>query len=131
MKFGYTIIYVENIKNTLAFYERAFGMKQTFVAESGLYAEVESSTGTKLGFCSAAFIESGGIEFTKNNRTAKAAGFQISLITDDVEKAYNKACSAGAIAIKAPETKHWGQVVALVRDNNGVLVEMCTAVGDY
>lgn len=131
MKLGYTIIYVENVENTLAFYEKAFGIERTFVAESGLYAEVKSATGTKLGFCSAAFVESSGIEFAKNDKTSKAAGFQISFIADDVEKAYNKACSAGAIAIKAPETKHWGQVVAVVRDNNGILVEICTAMGDY
>ncbi|MFN9476991.1 MAG: VOC family protein, partial [Rickettsiales bacterium] len=35
MKFGYTIIYVKDIKQTVDFYQRAFGLSLKFYAESG------------------------------------------------------------------------------------------------
>ncbi len=128
MRFGYTIIYVKHIKETIAFYEKAFGMKQSFVPESGMYGEVDTDSGTKLGFVSEEFVASGDTDFAYNNKAAKAAGFVICLITDDVDVAYNKACAAGAEGIKKPHDKPWGQTVALVRDNNGVFVEICTEV---
>ncbi|MGS2727525.1 VOC family protein [Psychroserpens sp. BH13MA-6] len=31
MKYGYTIIYVKNVKEMLAFYEKAFGFKKNFI----------------------------------------------------------------------------------------------------
>ena len=42
---------------------------------------------------------------------------------------YDKAVSASAVAVTAPQTKPWGQIVAYLRDNNGCLVEICTPVG--
>jgi len=33
MKLGYTIIYVADVPNTVAFYEAAFGLKQRFIHE--------------------------------------------------------------------------------------------------
>ena len=33
MKFGYTIVYVENVKESLAFFERAFGLRTSFLDE--------------------------------------------------------------------------------------------------
>jgi lactoylglutathione lyase len=128
MRLGYTIIYVKNIEETIAFYDKAFGMKQSFAPESGMYGEVETESGTKLGFVSSEFVASSDIDFTRNNKADKAPGFVICLITDDVEAAYNKACAAGAEGVKDPHDKPWGQVVALVRDNNGVFVEICTEV---
>lgn len=56
-------------------------------------------------------------------------GIEIALITEDVPQAYAKAVENGATVLKEPVTKPWGQVVAYVRDLNGVLVEICTPVG--
>ena len=128
MRFGYTIIYVKNIEETMAFYEKAFGMKQSFAPESGMYGEVETGSATKLGFVSEDFVASSDIEFAYNNKAAKAAGFVICLISDDVQAAYDKACAAGAVSVKEPHDKPWGQTVALVKDNNGVFVEICTEI---
>ena len=35
MRFGYTIAYVRDVEGTVAFWERAFGLKRRFVDESG------------------------------------------------------------------------------------------------
>ena len=42
MKFSYTILYVKDVAQSVAFYERAFGLKQRFIDESGQYAEMET-----------------------------------------------------------------------------------------
>ena len=36
----YTIMYVENVEQTLSFYERAFGLERGMVHESGDYGEL-------------------------------------------------------------------------------------------
>jgi lactoylglutathione lyase len=45
-----------------------------------------------------------------------------------VQQAFDRALAAGAIAIRKPTAKLWGQIVSYVRDCNGFLVEICTAV---
>ncbi len=49
MKFSYTILYVKDVAQSAAFYEKAFGLKQRFMHESGQYAEMETG-GTSLAF---------------------------------------------------------------------------------
>lgn len=44
MKFSYTILYVKNVTESVAFYEKAFGLQQHFIHESGQYAEMETGT---------------------------------------------------------------------------------------
>ncbi|WP_052289959.1 VOC family protein [Scytonema millei] len=51
MKFSYTILYVKDVTHAVAFYERAFNLKQRFIHESGQYAEMETG-GTTLAFAS-------------------------------------------------------------------------------
>jgi lactoylglutathione lyase len=43
-----------------------------------------------------------------------------------VEKVYDKAIKAGAIAVEKAKSKPWGQVVAYVKDLDGFLIEICT-----
>jgi len=50
------------------------------------------------------------------------------LVTDDPAAAYKKAVAAGAVAVKPPVLKPWGQTVAYVRDLNGCLIEICSPV---
>jgi lactoylglutathione lyase len=40
MKFGYTIVYVDAVADTLAFYKQAFGFETRFLHESGDYGEL-------------------------------------------------------------------------------------------
>lgn len=128
MKFGYTIIYVPNVQETSAFYQKAFGLKTAFVAESGHY--IQMATGqTALSFVSESFVKNKDhMEFTENALNKKPGGFQISLVTDDVPKAYEHAQKAGAKALVDPKEMPWGQTICYVRDLNGVLVEICSEI---
>lgn len=59
----------------------------------------------------------------------ESSGIQISLVTDQVEKQFEKAIKAGATALVKPMQKPRGQVVSYVKDNNGCLVEICSPIG--
>jgi len=125
MKFKYTIIYVEDVLATIAFYEKAFGLSRSFVHESNLYAELATGE-TTLAFAGESMAEANGISIRPNNLSSQAAGFEIAFVTEDPETGYATAVSAGAEPVKKPETKPWGQVVGYVRDINGCLVEIAS-----
>lgn len=126
MKFGYTILYVESVERSVEFYEKAFGLARRFVHESGRYAEMDTGE-TTLAFASNELAETNlPCGFTKNSPDAPPAGIEIALLSEEVAKAYERALAAGAVQVKAPESKPWGQVVAYVRDPDGVLVEIAS-----
>ena len=128
MKLGYTILYVASVADTLAFYERAFGLERG-ITTANEYGELKTGA-TTLAFAAAPFV-----------RGLHPAGFEdaapggvpppveIGLVTEDVEGAFVKAVEAGAAAVKPPERKPWGQLVGYVRDNNGFIVEICSPMG--
>src|ERR1700723_3729269 len=119
MQFGYTILYVKDVGPTASFYEKAFGLKLRFMADSQLYAEMETGQ-TALGFVSEDFMKA-SIQFQPNRPNEHAAGAQIAFVTDHVEKQFTHALACGAIEVLKPAPKPWGQIVACVRDNNGFL----------
>lgn len=54
MRLGYSILYVASVPDTMAFYERAFGLERGLIAEGEVYGE--TSTGaTKLAFSAEPF----------------------------------------------------------------------------
>ena len=130
MRFGYTILYVDDVARTVDFYERAFGLRRRFVAEDGTYGELETGA-TTLSFAAHALAGSflsGG--YRRNTPQQPPAGIEIGFVTDDVAAAWEKALAAGASPLVPPATKPWGQTVAYVRDPEGMLVELCTPVGE-
>jgi uncharacterized glyoxalase superfamily protein PhnB len=124
MKFGYTIIYVDEVEATIAFYETAFGLKRGMVA-GGEYGELATGE-TKLAFAAKKMLHGPG-QFASPD--GKVLGVEIALTTGDVQAAFDQALAAGAKPVSKPDKKPWGQTVAYVRDCNGFLVELCTPVG--
>lgn len=125
MKFGYTILYVEDVRKSAAFYEEAFGMKVKFLHESGEFGELDTGS-TSLAFSSRKLMA----ELKKNPMAADAGSpcFEIAFTTEDVPLALDKALRAGATLVQEPEQMPWGQTVAYVADIDGFLVEICTPV---
>jgi lactoylglutathione lyase len=127
MKLGYTIIYVADVLETVAFYEKAFGLKPRFVHESNLYAELDTGN-TTLAFAGEPMAAINELAIRPNRKADVAAGFEIAFVTIDPEAAYGQAVDAGASAVKPPTLKPWGQMVGYVRDLNGCLVELCSPI---
>ena len=125
MKLRYTIMYVDNVAETLEFYERAFGLQRLFLHEGGDYGEL--STGdTKLAFSSTALMRQLGKNPAKPEPDAPV--FEIAFETDDVAGAYEKALAAGAKPVQSVREEPWGQTTSYVHDLNGYLVELCSPV---
>jgi lactoylglutathione lyase len=128
VKFGYTIIYVSNVNEALSFFEKAFDMSRKFITEENDYGELNTGE-TTLAFAS---HELGKSNFTggyiSGSASEKPLGTEIALVASDVHAAHSSALEHGAIELKAPEKKPWGQVVSYVRCPSGILLELCTAV---
>lgn len=127
MKLGYTLLYVDDVEKTMSFYSEAFGLEVSFLHESKQYGELKTGE-TKLGFVHHDTAGSHGFEYERLSLKNRAPGFEIGLITENVEKAFERALKAGAVAVSQPSMKPWGQVVSYVRDCNGLLVEICSAM---
>jgi uncharacterized glyoxalase superfamily protein PhnB len=128
MKYGYTIIYVEKVKETFDFYEKAFGFQQKFITPENDYGELISGE-TTIAFAS---IELGNSNFKNGFKTTdgngKPFGVEMAFVTENVELDFKKALEMGATEFEPLTEKPWGQKVGYVRDNNGFLIEICSPI---
>jgi len=125
VKLRYAIFYVENVSDTIAFYESAFGIEKKMLHESGEYGEMETGT-TTLAFSSVNLMTQLGKNPGRPSPDRPTC--EIAFETDDVASAFEKALGAGAKAIQPPEHMPWGQTISYVADPSGYLVEICSAV---
>ncbi|TAG24050.1 MAG: VOC family protein, partial [Burkholderiales bacterium] len=58
--------------------------------------------------------------------SALPLGMEIAFISDNVETAHQRALTSGAVELRVPEQKPWGQTVSYVRCPDGTLVELCS-----
>ena len=126
MKFGYTIMYVENVEQTVAFYEAAFGLTRRFIHEGG-YAEMDTGD-TTLAFVSLEVAEAAEMPLLKPSLDGPAHAVEVAFVTDDVAASFTQAVDAGAKVVTEPTKKPWGQTVSYVRDINGFVVEICSPI---
>lgn len=126
MKLGYAIVYVPEVAKSLDFFELAFGFSRRFLHESGDYGELATGE-TTLAFASLELGKSNfPAGFVAASESSKPLGFELALVTEAVVEAHAKALSAGAVELRAPESKPWGQTVSYVRCPDGTLVELCS-----
>lgn len=126
MKFRYAILYVSDVRETVAFYEAAFGLACGFVHDSGDYAELVTGE-TKLAIADREMIRSLGK--SPAAPVADAPTFELAFEVEDVAASYDRAVKAGAAPVQAPKDEVWGQVTSYVRDRDGFLIELCSVVG--
>jgi lactoylglutathione lyase len=125
MTLGGVILYTPDVTAKVAFYEKAFGLEVSSRAPEDVYVQMKGAV--PLAFTSESFVQTMLPVVPRSARLADApAAVELMLIVDDVPSAFTRAVKAGATALVAPVTKRWGQVVAYVRDLDGVLIELCT-----
>lgn len=127
MQLGYTILYVDDVHQTVDFYRRAFGLTEKFVHEGGDFGEMDTGT-TSLAFCSHKLLREMGK--SPGRPQTEAPCFEIAFVTPDVAGALQLALDAGCRLLQAPEIMEWGQTVAYVADLNGFVVELCSPMGE-
>lgn len=129
MQLAYTIVYVEDVAASLAFFEAAFGLARRFLHESGTYGELETGP-TALAFAQHATARGNlGRDYVAADRSAEPLGMEVGLACEDVPAAWRRAVAAGGHGLTEPVVKPWGQTVAYIRCPDGTLVELCTPMG--
>jgi catechol 2,3-dioxygenase-like lactoylglutathione lyase family enzyme len=124
MKFSHTSLFVKDVLQSVTFYEKAFGMRKRFIHESNQFAEMEMGEAV-LHFAASEPVRANLSEgFQENSLSNLPPGIELCFETDDVEAAFSAAVKAGATAYAEPKTRPWGQMVAYVRDLDGVLIEI-------
>ncbi len=125
MIFRYTILYVDDVQETMNFFVRAFGFHQQFVHEGGDYGEL--STGeTRLAFSSKELMRK--LDKNPQSPTSDNPKFEIAFESDDVSADLARAIEAGATLIQEARDEPWGQTTSYVSDPNGYLIEICSKV---
>lgn len=127
MKFGYTIIYVEDVTASLAFFRQAFGLQIRFQHENE-YGELDTGA-TILAFASHRMGQANLPDGYARADGPLPPGIEIALVADDVAGAHARAVAAGAHALHEPQQKPWGQTVSYLRAPDGTLIELCTPIG--
>ncbi len=128
MKYAYTILYVDNVIETIAFYEKAFGFQKKIVTPESDYGELISGD-TTIAFAS---IELGNSNFKngfqKIEHATKPFGVELAFTSENIEKDFQNAIDHGATPFEPLIEKPWGQKVGYVLDNNGFIIEICTPI---
>ena len=132
MKYGYTIIYVGNVLDTLTFYEKAFGFTRGMVyEENGVvdYAELKSGE-TTIVFASHSLGEMNlQGKYQKITKENNPIGLELVFVSKDVISSTKHAVKNGAKLIAEPTEKPWGQTVSYVRAIEGTMVSICSLMG--
>lgn len=128
MKYAYTILYVKNVPETIAFYESAFGFSRKFITPENDYGELLTGD-TTIAFASE---ELGNSNFKKGfqnaTKLAKPFGVELAFTSEQVEIDFANAIQAGATEYEPLVEKPWGQKVGYLLDNNGFLIEICSLI---
>ncbi|AYQ55779.1 Glyoxalase [Bathymodiolus thermophilus thioautotrophic gill symbiont] len=128
VNFGYTINYVDEVDKALSFFEKAFDIKRRFLTDEKDYGELDTGA-TVLAFASHKLGQSnfsGG--YVSATDSKKPLGTEIVLVTNEVQLIHENAIKNGAVELKAPEVKPWGQTVSYIRCPSGILIELCTPI---
>lgn len=128
VRFGYTILYVQDVTKSIEFYEKAFGFERTFITPENDYGQLQTGD-TAIAFASVSLAHYNLPEgFTESSLSRPPFATELGLVTAVVADTVARAVAAGATVVSAPQEKPWGQTVAYVRDIDGFLIEICTPV---
>lgn len=129
VSFGYAIFYVDDVGETLRFFENAFEMKTQLEFPENDYGELETGATTlafvSIGLANSNLEAAGGFRVPGGGQPCAAS---VTLVTDQVEDAVAKAVAAGARSYVDPVEKPWGQTVAYVLGPSDLLIELATPV---
>ena len=129
MKYAYTILYVENVSDTVQFYKNAFGFTEKFITPEKDYAELLSGE-TTIAFASHTLARSNFNQgFSKMNVHTPPPAIELAFTSENIDQDFEDALKNGAIEFEPIIEKPWGQKVGYVRDLNGFIIEICTPMG--
>lgn len=125
LRYGSTVLFVEEVPKVLAFYEAAFGFQTAFYDEAYEFGELEAG-GLRLGVGSHRTGERMMPGAYRRPTSGHPEGVEIAFFTEEVAGAYARAVEAGAVPVAEPREMEWGQTVAYVRAPEGTVIGLCS-----
>jgi len=128
---GFIFVWVTDVASTARFYEEGLGLTPRFHVDGpqGPYVEYgspEGGAGSDAGsvrFCISDIQEAHQLYGGDYERDFQSTPFALSFVDDDVPAVYRRAVAAGGISVTEPgRTACWGQMLARLRDPNGLLI---------
>ena len=125
-RLGWVIVYVPDVVAALDFYERAFGLRRTFVNPAADFGQLDTGP-TALAFASRARAEH-EIAGTYQVPDLRADPFnvEVCLVFDDPVVAFRHAVATGCTPVVEPTAKPHGQTTGFLRDPWGTLIEIAS-----
>jgi predicted enzyme related to lactoylglutathione lyase len=118
------MVYVNDVGASLAFYEAVLQIIRHHEDGDGSYGELHHGN-TRLGFVANWHADRHlGMAFRRNEPAREPAGFELYFVVEDVDAAYDRALAAGGVSVSPPTEKPWGNRAAIIRDLDGLLVEI-------
>jgi catechol 2,3-dioxygenase-like lactoylglutathione lyase family enzyme len=130
MRFGATVLYVNDVPAAIDFYQRAFGLPLRFHDETLGFAELETG-GSILAIASHSIGELSMPDAYPLPEGGRPAGVEIGFLTDDVPAAFAKVIAEGAAPIAAPKRMPWGLEVAYARAPDGTILGLSEPPPSY
>ncbi|CAI8616555.1 unnamed protein product [Vicia faba] len=123
--YAYTVLYVKDVAQSVAFYAKAFGYSVRRLDESHRWGELESGH-TTIAFTPIHQHETDGLTAAVHATRSKQERppVEVCFVYPDVDAAYKRAVENGAVSVSVPEVKEWGQKVGYVRDFDGIVIRM-------
>ncbi|WOL08438.1 hypothetical protein Cni_G17191 [Canna indica] len=129
--FAYTVVYVKDVAQSVAFYSNAFGFNVRRLDHSNRWGELDSGP-TTIAFTplhQRETDERSGAVRTPAEEEAERGPVDVCFGYADVDAAYRRAVENGAVPVSPPREKSWGQKVGYVRDIDGIIVRMESFLG--
>ena len=123
MEYLRTVIYVDNVEETLDFYYQAFAVNTAQLDEDGQYGELDFN-GVRIAFAAHPLAQSHFKQsYIRAQPKQPALGFEIVLTVENIQQAFTKAVDAGAEPLSAPN-EFEGKNMAYVRSLEGTLIAL-------
>ena len=105
-RLGTVIFYVEDVAKTIAFFEKAFGLKRSFIDPTGHYGQLETGS-TALGFASMELAKQNLPQGFRPIGLKELPGCEISFTAKDIRRSFAHAIKSGAELVASPQEKPW------------------------
>jgi catechol 2,3-dioxygenase-like lactoylglutathione lyase family enzyme len=113
-------ILVKDLTTSAAFYRRLGNFEQIYTSDWFIVLSVPGHSGFQLGLIDHVS------EFAPRHAWGSPAGGYVTLVVDDVFAALARAREMGVEIIEEPVALAYGQTRALIRDPNGLIVDLST-----
>lgn len=129
MKFGSPCLFVNDVRKTIAFYRKAFGLEEKFYDPDFDFGIVVAGE-AEIAIASHSAGERMMPKRYPHSGSGNPQGIELAFYSINVEEDYSRAIEAGAKSLASPYDTPWGQKVAYVGSIEGTVIGICSPLDD-